>query len=190
MESGVASMTTTFKDGSQVEVGLLGQEAMLGVSALMGTKRSLNRVYMQLDGHGFMTPMALAMAEFKRAGIFQDLALRSAQAQFVQTAQTAGCNTKHDVQQRLARWLLLCGDRSGQSSLAVSQDFIATMLGVRRMSANIAIAHFKELGLIDHQRGAIRLLNRKGLEARSCECYGVLKQHLDDYAEFDQGFTD
>ena len=188
LESGVASMTTTFKDGSQVEVGLFGLESILGVSALMGTLRSLNRIYAQLSGHGYMSPIAAARAEFQLGGVFQTAALRNAQAQFNQTAQTAGCNAKHDVQQRLARWLLLCGDRSGSNSLAVSQDFIATMLGVRRMSANVALNNFRELGLIDSLRGNIRILNTKGLEAQSCECYQILKQHLNNAAEFNRGY--
>ena len=188
IESGVASLTTTFRDGSQVEVGLFGLESILGVSALMGTLQSLNRVYAQLGGHGYTSPITAARAEFQLGGIFQASALRNAQAQFNQTAQTAGCNAKHELDQRLARWLLLCGDRSGSDCLAVSQDFVATMLGVRRMSANLTLGKFKELGLIDTQRGSIKILNMKGLEARSCECYQVLKQHLDNATEFAPGY--
>lgn len=188
LEAGAASMTTTFMDGSQVEVGLFGIESVLGVSALMGVRQSLNRVYMQLDGHGFSVPMTRARAEFLQPGPFQNLILRSVQAQLSQVSQSTGCNAKHDVQQRLARWLLLCSDRAQSVDLIVSQEFLATMLGVRRMSANVAVAYFKQLGLIDHHRGKIRILDAQGLEQKSCECYRVVKQHLDNSTQFETGF--
>ena len=189
LETGVALMTTTFDDGSQVEVGLFGFESVLGLSALMGTKRSLNRVYMLLGGHGYAASMAAVRPEFLRCGDFQKLALRSVQAQLSQVAQSAGCNAKHDVEQRLARWLLLCLDRSGSSKLAMSQESLATMLGIRRMSASVSVGRFKELGLLDHHRGEIQILDPRGLEAKACECYRVVKQHLDNSTEFDTGFS-
>lgn len=188
LEAGVALMTTTFRDGSQVEVGLFGFESVLGVSALMGTKRSLNRVYMLLQGHGWIAPMAAARAEFCRCDDFQGLTLRSVGAQLAQVAQSAGCNAKHDVEQRLARWILLCVDRAGSNSLALSQESIATMLGVRRMSAAVALSRFKNMGLIDHHRGEIYILDPGGLQEKACECYKTVKQHLDSTVEFDAGF--
>ncbi len=188
LEAGVASMTTTFEDGSQVEVGLFGYESILGVSAFMGTRRSLNRVYMQIAGNGFSSPMAAARAEFARGEVFHALTLRSVQAQLAQVSQSAGCNAKHEVDQRLARWLLLCCDRSQSNTIHISQEFLATMLGVRRMSAVAAIGGFKDAGLINHHRGVVELLDTAGLEKRACECYRVVKQHLDDLAEFDDGF--
>lgn len=189
LEEGVALMTTTFQDGSQVEVGLFGSETVLGVSALMGTKRSLNRVYMQMGGYGYIAPLAAARAEFLLCGPFLKLALRSVQAQLSQVAQTAACNAKHDVEQRLARWLLLCVDRARSNNLAVSHESLANMIGVRRMSAGFVIGHFKELGLVDHHRGHIVVRDVPGLEAKACECYRVVKEHLDTPAEFDTGFT-
>src|SRR5215208_5920825 len=111
IEEGLGSMTTMFKDGSQVEVSLFGNEAVIGVSALIGTKQSLNNVYMQVAGHGFLCSMQAAAQEFLKRGRFHDMVLRYVQAQLVQTAQTAGCNAKHDATQRMARWLLLCADR-------------------------------------------------------------------------------
>ncbi|MGI4981443.1 MAG: Crp/Fnr family transcriptional regulator [Janthinobacterium lividum] len=189
LEAGAASMTTTFQDGSQVEIGLFGYESVLGVSALMGVRRSLNRVYMQLDGHGFTVAMNRARAEFLQPGIFQNLILRSVQAQLSQVSQSTGCNAKHDVQQRLARWLLLCADRARSRDLIVSQEFLATMLGVRRMSASVTVGHFKQAGFIDHHRGKIRILDPKGLEGVACECYRVVKSYLDSATEFETGFT-
>lgn len=98
LEAGCASMTTALKDGCQAEVALAGTEAVLGVSALMGTKRSLNRVYMQIAGRGYRMRTAVAACEFKRGEMFQDLTLRYLQAQFIQSAQTAGCNAYHSVE--------------------------------------------------------------------------------------------
>ena len=107
VEGGIASMTATFEDGVQVEIALAGHESVLGSSSMMGTKHSLNRVYMQVGGHGFTSRTGTATREFKRGGAFHDLTLRYLQAQFLQSAQTAGCNARHTVEQRLARWLLL-----------------------------------------------------------------------------------
>lgn len=186
-EQGAASMTTTFKDGAQVEVGLYGYESVIGLSALMGTKQSLNRIYMQIPGNGFAATIEDGRREFQRGEHFQRLAPAFVQAQFIQVAQSAGCNAKHTVEQRLARWLLTCADRSRSTTFALSQDFIATMLGIRRMSASAAIIGLREQGIITNHRNEISLENRQALEARACECYGVVRHHLDNYVEFDSG---
>ena len=111
IKDGIASMTTSFADGSQVEVAFAGRESVLCASSLMGTKRSLNRVYMQIAGSGFSSQTDVAAAEFRRGERFHDLTLRYLQAQFIQSAQIAGCNARHGLEQRFARWLLLCADR-------------------------------------------------------------------------------
>ncbi len=188
VEEGVASMTTTFLDGSQVEVSLFGFESIIGVSALMGTKRSLNRVYTQIAGSGFRCSAALAQIEFARGELFQELSLRYVQAQLVQAMQSAGCNAKHTAEQRLARWLLICADRSGKQTLRLSQELLAQMLGTARPTVTVAAAMLREEGLIDYTRGTVHILDLKALERRSCECYHVIKQHLDNYAEFDIGY--
>lgn len=185
----MASMTTTFKDGSQVEVGMFGYEGVIGVSALMGTKRSLNRVYTQIAGHGYSSPVEVARAEFRAGGTFQFLALRYVQAQLVQTAQSAGCNAKHNLEQRLASWLLLCADRAHTSHFKMPQEFLADMLGTTRPTVSLGAGHLKEEGLIEYNRGAISILNVEGLEKKACECYRIIKDHLDNYAEFESGIT-
>jgi CRP-like cAMP-binding protein len=187
VEEGMASMTTTFQDGSQVEVGMFGYEGVVGVSALMGTKRSLNRVYTQIPGHGYSCAVNVARREFGLGGEFQSLALRYVQAQLLQAAQSVGCNAKHDLEQRLARWLLLCADRAHSNVFALSQEFIAEMLGSTRPSISTAAGLLKESGLIRYSRGVIHLLDVASLEARACECYRVIKDHLDNYTEFDRG---
>ena len=184
-EQGAASMTTTFMDGTQVEVGLYGYESVIGISALMGTKQSLNRIYMQIPGNGFIASIEDGRREFLHNEHFQRLALAFVQAQLIQVAQSAGCNAKHAVDQRLARWLLTCADRSRNTTFAISQDFIATMLGIRRMSALTALAHLKAAKVIEHRRNEIRLVDRQALELKACECYGLVRHHLDSFAEFD-----
>lgn len=190
LEQGAASMTTTFGDGSQVEAGLYGYESVIGISALMGTKQSLNRIYMQIPGNGFVATIADGRREFQRGEHFQRLALAFVQAQLIQLAQSAGCNAKHTVEQRLARWLLTCADRSRSTSFSISQDFVATMLGIRRMSASAAIGELRVNGVIEHHRNEIRLVNRQALEMAACECYAVVRNHLDSFAEFDSSVTD
>jgi len=129
-------MTATFRDGIQVEVALAGPEAILGASSMMGTRRSLNRVYMHVGGHGFSSPIEAAALEFKRGEQFHDLTLRSLQAQFIQSAQTAGCNARHSIEQRLARWLLLCADRNAGRVLLLSHIYWADMVGCTRTNRN------------------------------------------------------
>jgi CRP-like cAMP-binding protein len=190
VEEGMASMTTTFQDGSQVEVGMFGYEGVVGISALMGTKRSLNRVYTQIPGHGYSCAVEVARREFGLGGEFQSLALRYVQAQLLQAAQSAGCNAKHDLDQRLARWLLLCADRAHSNEFALSQEFIADMLGSSRPTVSTAAGLLKESGLIRYSRGVIRILDAAGLEAKACECYRVIRDHLDNYTEFDSGTSE
>jgi CRP-like cAMP-binding protein len=186
LEAGMASMTTTFEDGSQAEVGMFGYEAIIGVSALMGTKRSLNRVYTQIAGHGYSCLVEAAKREFSRGGSFQVLALRYVQAQLVHATQSAGCNAKHRVEQRLARWLLLCADRVRSSTYEMSHGVLADMLGSSRPTVSITAGLLKEQGLITYGRGVIRILDTPRLERMACECYHLVKDHLEDHSEFDQ----
>jgi CRP-like cAMP-binding protein len=185
LEEGMASMTTTFKDGSQVEVGMFGYESVIGVSALMGTRKSLNRVYTQIAGHGYSCHVEDARREFRLSGYFQLLALRYVQAQLVQAMQTSGCNAKHNFEQRLARWLLLCADRANVDTFKISHEFLADMLGGRRPTISTTAGILKQKGLIDYTRGEIRILDVPGLTKASCECYLIIKHHLDNYTEFD-----
>jgi CRP-like cAMP-binding protein len=185
IEEGMASMTTTFFDGSQVEVGMFGYESVIGVSALMGTKRSLNRVYTQIAGYGYACCVESARREFDRGGDFQHLALRYVQTQLVMAIQSAGCHAKHNVEQRLARWLLICADRAHCDHFKMSQEFLADMLGGTRPTLSMAAGALKHRGLIEYTRGEIRIIDVAGLERASCECYMIIKNHLDNYAEFD-----
>jgi len=190
LEEGMASMTITFKDGSQVEVGMFGYESVIGVSALMGTKKSLNRVYTQIAGHGYSCHVEDARREFRLGGDFQFLALRYVQAQLVQAMQSSGCNAKHNFEQRLARWLLICADRTHSDTFKISHEFLADMLGGRRPTISTTAGILKRKGLVEYTRGEIRILDVPGLVKASCECYPIIKDYLDNYTKFDTTFTE
>ena len=190
LEDGMASMTTTFKDGSQVEVGMFGHESVIGISALMGTKKSLNRIYTQIAGDGYTCLVEDARKEFRLGGYFQSLALRYVQAQLVQAIQSAGCNAKHNFEQRLARWLLICADRAHTDTFKISHELLADMLGVRRPTVSTTAGILKRKGLIDYARGEIRILDVPGLTKTSCECYLIIKDYLDNYTKFDTAITE
>lgn len=181
LEEGLGSMTTIFQDGFQVEVSLFGNEAVIGASALIGTKRSLNNIYIQVPGHGFICNIHTAGEEFRRGEEFHDLVLRYTQAQLIQTAQTAGCNARHEAIQRMARWLLLCADRVYCDQLGLTHEFLGHMLGLRRSTVTLTAQELQRRELIDYRRGKIKILNRPGLERISCECYRVVKEHLENY---------
>jgi hypothetical protein len=167
----------------QAQVGLVGYESVLGASAFLGTRRILNRVQMQNEGCGYISRACVALQEFKRHDAFQRVVLRYTQAQLIQSMQTAGCNARHNIQQRLARWLLLCDDRLAGRQLLVSQEVMSEMLGNRRTSVSAEAKKFQEQGLISYSRGRISVRNRAGLERRSCECYGMVRDHLQNYED-------
>lgn len=186
IEEGIGSMTATFCDGFQVEVGLFGFESVMGASALIGTRRSLNKVYMQMSGHGYSCRTERAYEEFLRFGRFHKVILRYVQALLVQACQSAGCNAHHNIVQRLSRWLLLCGDRSDNEKLPLTHEYLAVMLGSNRSTVSVAAEQLQAEGLIQYTRGKVVLLNRPRLEQRACECYRVVRDHLDNYLEVEQ----
>jgi CRP-like cAMP-binding protein len=183
LATGLGLMTASFPDGAQVEVGLFGWEAVIGAPVLMGTRRSLNNISIQIPGQGYVCAVEAGELEFRRFERFHDLVLRYTQAQLVQSAQSAACNARHTLQQRLSRWLLLCRDRTNSDELALTQDCVATMLGVERPAVSIAESKLQELGLLQSRRGRVRILDREGLETTACECYRIVRDHLDSYME-------
>jgi len=185
LEEGMASMTTTFANGQQVEVGMFGYESVIGVSALMGTRQSLNRVYTQVAGWGYGCALLDARAQFDKGGQFARLTLRYVQAQLLQAVQSAACNASHNFDQRLARWLLITADRVNTSQFKMSQEFLSHMLGGSRPTVTVAAGHLKEEKLIEYKHGVITIVDRKGLQKRSCECYRIIRDHLADYEAFD-----
>jgi CRP-like cAMP-binding protein len=189
LDSGMASMTTVFPGGTEVEVGMFGYESVIGVSALMGTMQSLNHVYTQVAGTGHRCSYANALKEFSRFGVFHDLCLRYVQAQLVQSSQSAGCAAAHKYEQRLSRWLLITADRTHLDTFTMSQEFLSHMLGSTRSTVSVVAGTLKKEGLIDYKRGVISILDRRGLEERSCVCYGIIRDYLADYEQFDTAHT-
>ena len=189
LDSGMASMTIVFPSGPEVEVGMFGYEAVIGVAALMGSVQSLNHVYTQIAGTGYRCTYADALREFERFGTFHDLCLRYVQAQLVQSSQSAACAATHKYEQRLARWLLISADRANVEHFKMSQEFLSHMLGSTRSTVSVVAGTLKKEKLIDYKRGRISILDRRGLEERSCVCYRIIRDYLANYEKFDTGHT-
>lgn len=184
LEDGIGSMTTVFEDGSQVEAGMFGFEAAIGAAALMGVVRANNQIAMQVPGHGYRTTKEAAEREFRRADVFHDLVLRYVQSQSVQTSQAAGCNARHNVLQRLSRWLLVSRDRVTGDVLEFTQDFLAAMIGVARPAVNAVAQQLQERGLIRYSRGRVEIVDRAGLEQVTCECYWKIRSDLEEFRQY------
>lgn len=184
VEEGIGSMTTTFEDGSQVESGMFGPESAIGAGGLMGMRYSINHIAVQIPGRAWVARCDTADVEFRRQEGFRDMVLRYMQSQVLQASQSAGCNARHNIQQRLSRWLLLCRDRLTTDTLQLTQEFLAAMLGVERPAVSVVARQFQERGLIEHSRGRVRITDRAGLEAAACECYRVASRELRAFTEF------
>jgi CRP-like cAMP-binding protein len=175
----IASLLYMTESGASAQIAVVGREGMVGIPLFMGGGSTPGRAVVQSAGAGFRLPGRLVREEFARAGPLMKVLLRYTQALIAQMAQTAVCNRHHSVDQQLCRWLLLSLDRTAGSELLVTQELIATLLGVRREGVTEAALSLQRDGLISYRRGRIMVLDRPGLERRSCECYGVVKQEYD-----------
>ena len=175
----IVSLLYVMEDGASAEIAVVGHEGIVGISLFMGGETTPSRALVQSAGKGFRLKAKLMLQEFNRAGPALHLLLRYTQALITQMAQTAVCNRHHSLDQQLCRWLLLSLDRLHSSELVMTQELIANMLGVRREGVTEAAGHLQRAGLIRYQRGRISVLDRDGLERRSCECYGVVKREYD-----------
>ncbi len=163
------------KMANPAEIALVGNEGILGISLFMGGETTPSRAVVQSAGHAFRLKAELLKNEFGRFGPTMHLLLRYTQALITQMAQTAVCNRHHSIDQQLCRWLLLSLDRLASNELSMTQELISNMLGVRREGVTDAARKLQGAGLIRYQRGRITVLDRPGLESRSCECYRVVK---------------
>jgi CRP-like cAMP-binding protein len=177
--SAIVSLLYVMEDGASAEIAIVGNEGMLGISLFMGGESTPSRAVVQSAGHGFRLRAQLLKDEFGRFGPTMHLLLRYTQALITQMSQTAVCNRHHSVDQQLCRWLLLSLDRLATNELSMTQELIANMLGVRREGVTEAAGKLQDARLIHYQRGRITVLDRPGLEARSCECYQVVKREFD-----------
>lgn len=175
----IVSLLCVMEDGDTGEIAVVGNEGVVGISLFMGGETTPSRAVVQSAGQAWRLPGQRLKDEFYRAGTMQRLLLRYTQALLTQMAQTAVCNRHHTLDQQLCRWLLLSFDRLVGDRLVMTQELIANMLGVRRESVTQAAGNLQRAGLIDYHRGHISLLDRSGLEARVCECYGVVKTEYD-----------
>ena len=175
----IVSLLYVMEDGASAEIAIVGNEGILGISLFMGGDTTPSRAVVQSGGHGFRLKAELLKNEFGRFGPTMHLLLRYTQALITQMAQTAVCNRHHSVDQQLCRWLLLSLDRLASNELSMTQELIANMLGVRREGVTGAAGKLQDAGLIRYRRGKITVLDRPGLEARSCECYQVVKTEFE-----------
>jgi CRP-like cAMP-binding protein len=181
----IVSLLYVMEDGASAEIAIVGNEGILGISLFMGGDTTPSRAIVQSAGHGFRLKAGLLKNEFGRFGPTMHLLLRYTQALITQMAQTAVCNRHHSVDQQLCRWLLLSLDRLASNELAMTQELIANMLGVRREGVTEAAGKLQDAGLIRYHRGQITVLDRPGLEARACECYEVVKKEFDRLLPYD-----
>jgi len=175
----IVSLLYVLEDGASAEIAVVGNEGIVGISLFMGGGSTPSRAVVQSAGQGLRLRSKAVKDEFSRAGPVMHLLLRYTQALITQMAQTAVCNRHHSLDQQLCRWLLLSLDRLQGDELVMTQELIANMLGVRREGVTEGALKLQRAGLIRYTRGHISVLDRPGLEARSCECYGVVKKEYD-----------
>jgi CRP-like cAMP-binding protein len=175
----VVSLLYTMEGGSTAEMGLVGNDGMVGVALFLGGNTTPNRAVVQVAGGALRMRAKVLQKEFASSGSFQQLLLRYTQALITQISQTAVCNRLHSVEKRLCRWLLLTHDRVRTNDLLMTQEFISNMLGGRRESVTVAAGRLQDAGLINYARGHITVIDRKGLEASVCECYQIVKAETD-----------
>jgi CRP-like cAMP-binding protein len=172
----IVSLLYVMEDGASAEIAVVGNEGLVGVSLFMGGGSTPSRGVVQSAGGAFRLKSSYLKTEFNRAGPVMHLLLRYTQALITQMAQTAVCNRHHSLDQQLCRWLLLSLDRLEGNELRMTQELIANMLGVRREGVTEAALNLQKAGLIRYARGHIHVLDRPGLEARTCECYDVVRK--------------
>lgn len=179
IETGVGSLVNTMANGDAAEVGTIGNEGVVGLPLLLGDNRAPTSVYVQVPGAGLRMTAARFTAELASSASMRTVMLRYAHALFNQVAQSAACNHFHTLQQRCCRWMLMTHDRMQSDEFLLTQEFLAMMLGVQRTGVSLAAGGLQRAGLIRYRRGLVTILDRRGLEKRACECYGLSKREFD-----------
>jgi CRP-like cAMP-binding protein len=174
----IVSMHYVTESGASAEIAGVGNEGVVGISLFMGGDTTPSSAVVQTAGHAYRLERRLLKQEFDRAGPVQSLLLRYTQALITQMSQTAVCNRHHSVEQQLCRWLLVTLDRIPSGELVMTQELVASMLGVRREGITEAAGKLQQAGFISYRRGHISVLKRPGLETLACECYGVVRKEL------------
>jgi CRP-like cAMP-binding protein len=179
LEAGTASMTVTLGDGEGLEVGLVGRDGLVGLPVVLGTDIADTEAMVQVPGAALCLRASALKEALAASPALQALLLRYVQAAYAQVTQTAACNGRHPLEKRMARWLLMIHDRVDGELLLLTQEFLATMLGVRRAGVSAAAGVLQNAGVIDYARGRITVLDRAGLEAAACECYGAVRRQYE-----------
>jgi len=179
LNSGLISTDAVTLKGEQVEVGLIGREGFSGLPALLDQPQMSHTVIMQGSGEGYRIRSSVVRSEFLKGGTLQKLVHAFAYLQLVQITQSVLCNRLHEVEARLARWLLSSADRMESETLHLTQEFLAQMLGVQRSTVTVAAGEMQRNGIIGYSRGRIHILDRPGLTAKACECYGIVNSSYD-----------
>jgi len=174
----IVSLHYVMESGASAETAGVGNEGVVGISLFMGGDTTPSSAVVQTAGHAYRLGSRLLRQEFDRAGLMQQLMLRYTQALITQMSQTAACNRHHSVEQQMCRWLLLTLDRVPSGELIMTQELIASMLGVRREGITEVAGNLQHAGVIRYRRGHISVLERAGLETRACECYAVVRKEL------------
>jgi len=179
--SGMFSVLSIMPDGKSVEVRLVGKEGFLGVPLVAGFRTSHTRGVVQVEATAFRIDAAHFRAALRQSPKLERQAQRYSQLAALQVTQIAACNRLHEVEERLARWLLMTHDRFGSDRLPLTQDFLAQMLGTRRSTVTIAAGILQKAGLIEHTRGNTAILDRQGLEQAACDCYEQLQRQIREW---------
>jgi len=175
--SGIVSLVTLLEDGASVEVAVIGSEGVVGISSVMGAKFGTVEALSQSDGQALKIRATDLREHFDQSPALREPLLQYAHNLLIQVSQNAACNRAHTVEQRLARWLLLTHDRLNGDKFIFTQEFMSRMLGVRRAGVSVAANTLRQAGLIGYSRGSITMLDRKGLEAATCECYRAIESY-------------
>lgn len=181
LKGGMASLVSITEDGHSVEVGMIGNEGVVGLSAVLGIDSAPYRVVMQLSGNALRIRADVLRAEFSRGGRLQGLLLRYMHTLLTQISQSAACNRYHTMQARLCRWLLISRDRAHTNTLLLTQEFLSQMIGAPRPRVTLVAGGLQRAGLISYSRGKIIILDKPGLEAKSCECYRIVREQMNHF---------
>jgi CRP-like cAMP-binding protein len=177
--SGEHSILAIMQDGATVEVGTVGNEGFSTIEILTGCELSLETVICQIPGESLRLPLSIFMEAIQSQTALRHLAYRYLQAYLAQVSQSVACNRLHTTEERFAKWMLMNHDRVPGNEIQITQEYLAAMLGVHRPSVSLIARHFQRLGLIDYSRGVVTILDRRGMEEASCECYDVVKKQFE-----------
>ena len=178
LEAGIASVVVTTQDGHTVEVGVIGKDGLVGIPILLGAAGSPGSTFIQIAGYGYRIRATVLKEEFERSKVLRRQLHRYMQGFMVQSAQTAACNRLHNIEERLARWLMSCHNRMDDDHFHLTQEFLGQMLGAPRTTVTLAAGLLQRAGLIDYSRGVVTIRDPEKLEATACECYGIVRDEF------------